>query len=57
MKEYFPLDAVTKGLMSIFEELLGLRIERTDELKRWHEEDMTFKVKRCFFFFGGEGLM
>ncbi|EGD75641.1 Thop1 protein [Salpingoeca rosetta] len=44
IKEYFPLDTVTKGLMAIYEDVLSLRIEETAALEKWHDEDMTFKV-------------
>lgn len=46
LKEYFPLEAVTEGLLSIYQELLGLTFERDMEMEKstWHEEVQVFKV-------------
>merc|ERR1712224_460647 len=46
LKEYFPIEVVTKGLLDIYQELLGLTFEADDEMAKasWHEEVKAFKV-------------
>ncbi|CAM9388545.1 unnamed protein product [Chrysoparadoxa australica] len=46
VKEYFPLDKVTKGLLGIYEELLGLKFEEILAPKKhvWHEDVRMFSV-------------
>lgn len=46
LKKYFPLEAVTTGMMKIYQELLSLKFERDAELEKaaWHEEVKAFRV-------------
>lgn len=44
-KPYFPLEVVTKGMLDIYQELLGLIFVQEDSLPTWHEDVMVFKVK------------
>ncbi|WAR23654.1 THOP1-like protein [Mya arenaria] len=36
LKEYFPLDAVTRGLLDIYQKLLGLKFEKIMSPEVWH---------------------
>ena len=38
LKEYFPLETVTKGLLEIYQGLLGLTFTECDNPSAWHEE-------------------
>lgn len=45
LKKYFPLEAVTEGLLGIYQELLGLVFEREPSMEgaaAWHEEVKAF---------------
>mmetsp|Transcript_26931 Transcript_26931/g.83797 ORF Transcript_26931/g.83797 Transcript_26931/m.83797 type:complete len:654 (-) Transcript_26931:78-2039(-) len=46
LKDYFPLETVTEGLLGIYQELLGLKFEPDAEVATaaWHEEVKAFKV-------------
>ncbi|KAL6057447.1 Thimet oligopeptidase [Balamuthia mandrillaris] len=45
IKPYFPLDVVTKGLLDIYQELLGLRFERVERPSNiWHEDVSMYSV-------------
>ncbi|XP_065833930.1 thimet oligopeptidase-like [Oscarella lobularis] len=42
LKEYFPLDAVTKGLLGIYQDLLGLKFSEVSNPDVWHEDVRLF---------------
>ncbi|KAJ2779734.1 metalloendopeptidase [Coemansia javaensis] len=44
VKEYFPLAAVTRGILDIYQEMLGLRIVKVDNPPVWHEDVDMFEV-------------
>jgi len=44
LKPYFPLDHVTKELLAIYQELLGLRFSEVADAKAWHPEVRLFEV-------------
>uniref|UniRef100_A0A672GXU2 Peptidase M3A/M3B catalytic domain-containing protein n=1 Tax=Salarias fasciatus TaxID=181472 RepID=A0A672GXU2_SALFA len=44
LKEYFPLDVVTAGLLDIYQELLGLRFTRGASISVWHPEVSCYAV-------------
>lgn len=45
LKEYFPLDIVTKGLLDIYQELLGLVYEEIEKPHVWNEDIQMFSVR------------
>lgn len=53
LKEYFPLETVTKGLLEIYQGLLGLTFTECDNPSAWHEEvklvcfNLWMKDMRC----------
>jgi thimet oligopeptidase len=45
VRQYFPLDVVTTGLMNTYQTLLGLRFEEIKPAKAWHEDVQLFEVR------------
>jgi len=44
IREYLPMDACLKGMMDIYQELLGLRYEKVENPSVWHEEVEMYNV-------------
>lgn len=44
IKEYFPVDKVTEGLLSIYQELLGVKFRRVEDAKTWHPDVKLFEI-------------
>jgi len=46
IKEYFPLDVVLKGMLEIYETLLGVKFEQEVNAVTWHESVSCYQVKK-----------
>jgi len=44
LKEYFPIQTVTKGLLEIYQELLSLKFTEIENGEVWHEDVRLFRV-------------
>ena len=44
LKEYFPMEVITAGLMDIYQKILGLKFTRLEEGEVWHEDVEMWKV-------------
>ena len=45
VRQYFPLDVVTDGLMKTYQQLLGLKFIEVKPANAWHEDVQLFEVR------------
>ena len=44
IKEYFPMDVVTEGLLGVYQQLLGVKFTPVEPAEAWHPDVKLFKV-------------
>ena len=45
VRKYFPLEVVTKGLLEIYQKLLGLKFNIIETKNKWHKDVSLYEVK------------
>jgi len=44
IKQYFPMETVTEGLLGLYENLLGLKYKKVDNAEVWHPDVTLYEV-------------
>ncbi|XP_037080680.1 thimet oligopeptidase-like isoform X2 [Pollicipes pollicipes] len=47
LRDYFPVDRVTRGMFDIYERLLGLRFSRVQGAEVWHDDVTLYRVEEA----------
>jgi len=45
LKEYFPMEIVTRGLLEIYQRILGLKFTKLDNMEVWHDDVQVYQVQ------------
>ena len=56
LKEYFPMEVVTAGMMDIYQKILGLKFTRLEGGAVWHEDVEMWQAGFSTEFFGSSGM-
>ena len=48
LKEYFPMEVATAGMMDIYQKILGLKFTRLEGGEVWHEDVEMWRVRKYF---------
>ena len=49
LKEYFPMEVVTAGMMDIYQKILGLKFTRLEGGEVWHEDVEMWRVRKIVY--------
>ena len=45
LRQYFPVDTVVAGLFDLAERLYGIRLQRQEDIRTWHEDVRYYSVQ------------
>ena len=48
LKEYFPMEVVTSGLMDIYQRILGLKFTKLVNPEVWADDVEVYQVNSCY---------
>ncbi len=50
LRDYFPMETVTKGLLEIYQQLLGITFIEVQDPEKWHEDVKLVRKKKSSSF-------